>query len=333
MSLSRNVKLRGVNLGGWLVLERWMTPSVFDGTDACDEYTFMQTNGAKKKIRTHHRDFITESDFQWLHDQGVNAIRIPVGYWVLDGDGPYVSCVGKLDWAFRMAERYDMHVLISLHGAPGSQNGWDHSGKQGKAQWHQDKTYQDKTLEVLIEIAKRYRNSPVFWGLELLNEPYFFLRYFTLRAFYVRAYKTLQATLAPHTRVVFHDSFMPRILSGVIGGGIRKVAMDIHWYHFNDILRALPLSIYRLRVRIRKGMLKNLATHQEVIIGEWSGVISHKKLDRYDNEKKDALTKKYLNQQKAIYDEVNGWFYWSYKTEKDEVWSFRSMVERGWLEL
>lgn len=29
--------LQGVNLGGWLVLEKWMTPSLFDGTTAADE--------------------------------------------------------------------------------------------------------------------------------------------------------------------------------------------------------------------------------------------------------------------------------------------------------
>ena len=26
-----NHKLRGVNLGGWLVLEKWITPSLFEG--------------------------------------------------------------------------------------------------------------------------------------------------------------------------------------------------------------------------------------------------------------------------------------------------------------
>ena len=29
-------KLRGVNLGGWLVLEKWMTPSLFEGLQATD---------------------------------------------------------------------------------------------------------------------------------------------------------------------------------------------------------------------------------------------------------------------------------------------------------
>ena len=64
-----NTPLRGVNLGGWLVLERWMTPRLFAGTDAKDEYSFMQTPDAKEKINKHRDTFITEDDFRWLAEQ------------------------------------------------------------------------------------------------------------------------------------------------------------------------------------------------------------------------------------------------------------------------
>ena len=30
--------IKGVNLGNWLVLEKWMNPALFDGTTADDEY-------------------------------------------------------------------------------------------------------------------------------------------------------------------------------------------------------------------------------------------------------------------------------------------------------
>lgn len=30
--------IKGVNLGNWLVLEKWMNPSIFAGTSAADEY-------------------------------------------------------------------------------------------------------------------------------------------------------------------------------------------------------------------------------------------------------------------------------------------------------
>lgn len=333
VSRSRDKKIRGVNLGGWLVLERWITPQLFEGTDAQDEYSFMQTHNAKKKIRNHQRDFITEADFKWLKDHNVNAVRIPIGYWALEGDDPYIACVGRLDWAFKMADRYDMKVCLSLHGAPGSQNGWDHSGRIGKAEWRERQVYRDRTLDVLKELAKRYRNYKSFWGLELLNEPFFWLRYFVVRKFYTQAYMQLQDILAPHTRIIFHDAFMPRLMSGVIGGGVRKAVMDIHWYHFNDKLVILPLWAYRVWMRLRKGLLHNLVAHQGVIVGEWSGVISHKKLRNMSEEKCNDIARRHIDDQVKIYQPADGWFYWTYKTQKDEVWSFRSVVERGWLEL
>lgn len=32
------MKVKGVNLGNWLVLEKWMNPALFAGTTAEDEY-------------------------------------------------------------------------------------------------------------------------------------------------------------------------------------------------------------------------------------------------------------------------------------------------------
>ena len=47
----------GVNLGGWLVLERWMTPSVFAGTDATNEYELSKTTDgqATGRLMINHR--------------------------------------------------------------------------------------------------------------------------------------------------------------------------------------------------------------------------------------------------------------------------------------
>jgi glucan 1,3-beta-glucosidase len=82
-------KVRGVNLGGWLVLEAritsssyvptrlilslitqpWITPSIFDDTGdsrIIDEWTFCQyqsREAAKNKLIQHWNTFITEADF------------------------------------------------------------------------------------------------------------------------------------------------------------------------------------------------------------------------------------------------------------------------------
>ncbi len=62
-------KVRGVNLGGWLVLEPWITPSIFDNTgndNIVDEWTFGQLQNydtALSVLTNHWETFYTETDF------------------------------------------------------------------------------------------------------------------------------------------------------------------------------------------------------------------------------------------------------------------------------
>ncbi|HNC70471.1 MAG TPA: glucan 1,3-beta-glucosidase, partial [Pseudomonadales bacterium] len=58
-------RLRGVNLGGWLVLEKWMKPSLFEGLEATDETSWCVELGAAapRLLRAHWDSFITRDDF------------------------------------------------------------------------------------------------------------------------------------------------------------------------------------------------------------------------------------------------------------------------------
>ena len=58
----------------------------------------------------------------------LNHVRIPIGYWAYDvGPGePYIQ--GQHDYlvkAVSWAGKYNLRVIIDLHGAPGSQNGYE----------------------------------------------------------------------------------------------------------------------------------------------------------------------------------------------------------------
>ena len=97
--------LRGVNLGGWLVLERWMTPSVFAGTDASNEHQLMMQPDGPERIAKHRQEFMTEADFAWLHAHGIEALRVLVGYWVLESQDGYLEATKQLDWCFAMAKK------------------------------------------------------------------------------------------------------------------------------------------------------------------------------------------------------------------------------------
>lgn len=331
-------KFRGVNLGGWLVLEKWMTPSLFAGTDAIDEYTFMQTSGAVEKLRNHQKNFIREEDFRWMARHGINAVRIPIGYWIFEGDDPYRSSIGRLDWAVRMARQYGIDVLICLHGAPGSQNGRDHSGRIGPALWYKSQLVRDKTTEVLVELARRYRDEPVVWGIELLNEPKLGLFNITLRRFYAQARQQMIAVARPGLAIVFSDAFTPRLMSGALSPTqSHPVVMDTHWYHFliwKHMQRWIPLKFYYWWWVTQRGrMLERLSRQQPIIVGEWNGIIGGEKLSRYPEDQHKAIVREHIRRQLAAYRPLKGWFYWSYKHERPGVFHFRSLVEDGTIEL
>ncbi len=162
----------GVNLGSWVVLERWMTPSVFAGTDATNEYELSKTAGGRARIQHHRHTFIQEADIKWLAQAGIRLLRLPIGYWALDNQPPYVSAKPQLDWLMEMARQYDLQVLLDLHAAPGAQNASDHSGSGNTSTvgWYQ-RANRRKTSQILLDIANEYGNHPALWGIELLNEP------------------------------------------------------------------------------------------------------------------------------------------------------------------
>lgn len=121
-----NNKVRGVNLGGWFVLEPWITPSIFNNwanqATVVDEYTYTQTLGkeaAGSLLTNHWNTWITQDDFNQIAAAGLNHVRIPIGYWAispLDGD-PYVQGqLPILDKAITWARSAGLKVLLDLHG-------------------------------------------------------------------------------------------------------------------------------------------------------------------------------------------------------------------------
>lgn len=327
----RDEILRGVNLGGWLILEKWMTPTLFKDTNAVDEYTFMRAPGAAEKIEEHRRTFITEDDFRWLADNGVNAVRIPVGYWIFDGDDPFTPAIEHLDWAVMTAQKYRIKVLIDLHGAKGSQNGNDHSGRIGKAEWYKYKAYRDETIGVLERLAARYYDVETVWGIELLNEPKSGLIHWKLRRFYQKAYKALRQTARPGTNIVFSDAFSPLLLSGALRAkSDYPVIMDVHWYQFvSKFRRWQRLDRYFAKVRRRSGVVAWLQRSQPIIVGEWSVVLSGEILAGRSKQQASVAFAEHAQLQLAAYQHAAGWFYWTYKTEGRGIWHFRSQVEDG----
>jgi glucan 1,3-beta-glucosidase len=145
-----NNQIRGVNLGGWMVLEPWITPSLFyqflDGQEnstAFDMYTFCEVLGpveANRQLRRHWEAWVTEDVVRELVDSGaVNSLRLPVGDFQFVPYGPYGPCVeGGLDYVDRLLDwsyARGLTVLLDVHTMRDSQNGFDNSGQTRGFAW------------------------------------------------------------------------------------------------------------------------------------------------------------------------------------------------------
>jgi glucan 1,3-beta-glucosidase len=180
--------IRGVNVGGWLSIEPFITPSLFNtftaSDDVVDEYSLTKKLGpgpAKALLEAHYATFVTEQTFVDIADAGMDHVRIPFSYWAVttyDGD-PYVA---HTSWRYLLrgiewCRKQGLRVNLDLHGAPGSQNGWNHSGKWGVVGWvngTDGALNAQRTLDVHDQLSQffaqdRYKNVVTIYGL--VNEP------------------------------------------------------------------------------------------------------------------------------------------------------------------
>ncbi len=117
------MKIRGVNLGNWLVLEKWMDIRIFEGCEAEDETWLVRDlpeEELHRRIRKHRDTYVTEEDFAWIAEKGINLVRIPVPYFVFGDRKPFMGCIQYVDKAFDWAEKYGLKVMLDLHTVPGS---------------------------------------------------------------------------------------------------------------------------------------------------------------------------------------------------------------------
>ncbi|KAG7397697.1 hypothetical protein PHYBOEH_000317 [Phytophthora boehmeriae] len=211
------IPCRGVNLGGWLVAEHWMTwdsciwEGVPDNIKSQGEFATMKFLGHEEGDRRfdhHRRTWITEADIVEMKRFGLNMVRVPVGFWVMGFDP--TDFPNKQEWrvfaphALRYLDelinhwcvKYDIAVLVDIHAAKGSQNGRDHSAAvdSGVKYWGQYPENVDNTVYLAKFLASRYRYCPAFLGLCLLNEPELPVEQHVLRGYYERAYSEIRAT-------------------------------------------------------------------------------------------------------------------------------------------
>ena len=122
----------------------------------------------------------------------------------IQGSAPYVDAA--IDWA----RQTGLKVWIDVHGAPGSQNGFDNSGHRIKTPGWESGDSVKQIREVIQFLANKYAQpsyQDVVAAIELLNEPLASALESTdtLVQFYKDGYGDVRSV--SDTPVVLHDAF------------------------------------------------------------------------------------------------------------------------------
>ena len=137
--------MRGVNLGGWL--------SQFD-----------------EPTEEHFDSFITEEDIRRIAGMGLDHVRVPVDYTVIETEEgePIEAGYRHIDDCVRWCRANGLHMILDVHKTFGYS--FDPLDKDDKTIFFKDPARQKRFFDMWRTIAKRYRADTDVVAYELLNE-------------------------------------------------------------------------------------------------------------------------------------------------------------------
>lgn len=321
----------GVNLGGWLVLERWIAPSVFEGAQAKDEWSLAHEVGQdefRARLKRHRETFITEKEINQIAQRGLEFVRVPIGYWLFEDQDGFISCSHYLDQLFEWVEKYDLKVILDFHAPNGSQNGWDHSGRAGELMWQtQPEKATGEALRFIKELSEKYGQQDNLIGIEVLNEPHWDVSIDVLIDYYLKAAEIIRRQSHTHVAVIMSDAFRPEEMSKRLRKAkLEDVVLDVHLYQLytpEDRNLSLDGHVYKVEHEWSK-LLRKLRRHHDVLVGEWSAAMSELYLQLHEEQKHydPSDYERYFEAQRSTFEKCDvSWSYWTAKTEDRGIWS------------
>ncbi|KAF8921954.1 glycoside hydrolase superfamily [Mucidula mucida] len=302
----------------------------------------------------------------------LNHVRIPIGYWafeVSDGEPFIQGQLPYLEKALGWAASYGLKVIVDLHGAPGSQNGFDNSGqKKDYPEWHTQQSYIDRTNNIMKTIASMYRDrADVVATIAPLNEPAGYRGSDVLsvtKQYWLDSYGNVRypygSSRQSNNLVLVHDAFQPLSYWNNFGSNLDGVAMDTHIYQmFSDEENARSNDEH---ISVACDKASSLSSfHLWTIVGEWTPAATDcaKYLNgrgvgsRYDgsypgssrvgscssrtgsgstfSSSYKTFLRKYWEAQVITYEKGDGWIQWTWKAENADEWTYQAGLTYGWI--
>ena len=240
------VWLYGANYGGLNVHEPWMSPLQGQNCE-WDSRAALESRFGKatawKILGTYWDSWATAKDFELMAKEGMNTVRLPIYYLdLMDDQGNWrKDAAGNTDFArldrqVAAAKANGVYTVLDLHGAPGGQNGSEHSGRINVKQLYTETRYQDMMVKFWEGIATHFKDEGAVAGYDLMNEP---SQTFpgemgnNVVEIYDRCYKGIRQIDTNH--VIFMEAIWswPR-LPNPTARGWKNVAYSLHYYKWEN---------------------------------------------------------------------------------------------------
>jgi endoglucanase len=240
------VPLVGVNLGGWFVMEKWMTP--LDSGSLTDTYSVMQKLDSRfgvqteqNLIKTFQQSWITTADLDNIKNAGFNVVRAPIWwgqFYLLNNQtssGWRADAFEVLDWLVNACAARGIYVIIDMHGVVGGQSTSDDTGRSGQNQYWTNRDFQGDTAYMWWQIANHYKGNPTVAAYDLINEPIGTPTSDTVLNLYNELYQSIRSVDPSHMIIMegtwgnWNWSMLPN--PNVYGW--TNVAYEMHEYQWN----------------------------------------------------------------------------------------------------
>ncbi len=173
----KTVQLRGTCVGGWMNMENFING--YPGSEVGVRDAIADVLGKSKAEYFFDRmleNMLGEDDIRFLKECGSTVIRLPLNYRHFEEDkDPFAykeSGFARLNKMLAWCEKYEIHAILDLHAIQGWQNtDWHCDNDSAHALFWEHPYFIDRYVAIWEEFARRYKDSRVVAGYDVMNEP------------------------------------------------------------------------------------------------------------------------------------------------------------------